>query len=142
MSNKTEARRNLEVRAAFIYFVTLIFISAISALFQFLGNVDLAGIIKPVGAFSFVALLAYKIYAVKKRRGNPKLYMWVVATLTIFIPVYAKFNYAGNAGYTSDAWTFALESYNSSILIVGMIMLQQLLFNKTIIITSSIIGFC
>lgn len=141
MSKKTQARNNLETKAAFIYFITLIFIAFLSAFFQYIGNVDLAGILKPFLVFSVGAGLAYVVYSKKKKGESSQVFMWIVAMITIIIPVYAKFNYASNAGSTPEAWTFALESYNSSVLIIAMIILQQLLFDKKIILTSTVLGF-
>ncbi len=142
MRNKTRARSNLEIRAAFIYFLTLVFVAMLAAFFQYLANVNLAGILKPLFIYSIASAFAYLVYIKKKKGETPLVYMWIVAILTIVVPVYAKFNYASNAGFTPDGWTFALESYNSSVFIIVMIILQQLLFKKRIIITSSIVGFC
>lgn len=141
MNNSTNARKNLEVKAAFIYLLTLVFISLLSTVFQFIGNVDWAGILKPFFIFSVATVLAALVYIKKKNGQNAKIYMWIIAMITIIVPVYAKFNYVIDGGYTEDAWTFAAESYNSSILIIVMILVQQLLFDKRIIITSSILGF-
>jgi len=141
MKNKTEARRNLEVKASFIYFVTLIFMSVLAAVFQMIGNVDWAGILRPFLVFSIATILAFIVYVKKKKGEDPQVYMWFIAMITIIAPVYAKFNYVIDGGMTPDAWTFAAESYNSSIVIIVMILILQLLFEKRIIITASILGF-
>jgi methyl-accepting chemotaxis protein len=54
---------------------------------------------------------------------------WLLAFITVNIPFLAKYNYGINVD-----WTFALESTNTSILIVAFVIMLQMLYNKRIFI--------
>ncbi|MBN1950295.1 MAG: hypothetical protein JW801_03775 [Bacteroidales bacterium] len=140
MITGTQAKNQLEIRAALTYLISLIFIAAAAVIFQIIGHVDLMGILRPLLMISCIILLAYFIYKKKKEGQNPILFMWISGMATVSIPLLAKLNYASNAGFTAEAWTFALESYNSSILMVSFIVALQLLFDKKVIVTASAFG--
>ena len=137
---KTNNRQRLEIKSAFIYFSAMIVITAVALTLQIIANVNIAGIIPPLIYCLIILSLAFHIYKKKKKGKEPVYSMWVIAVLAILMPFITRLNYIFDANFSSESWTFALESTNTAILILAMIVIQQLLFNKKIALFSIIFG--
>jgi methyl-accepting chemotaxis protein len=120
----------LEIKGSFQYFVFLCILAVVAVVFMVVSKMDLASILRPLSAIGMGIVLAYVIYHRKKRGKSGGALPWIVAFITSIIPVAQKYLYAANGAWTPDAWTFAAESYNSSIMIVVMVVLLYLFYNK------------
>lgn len=129
-SSDYTARELLEIRSSLLYFVMLCVITCVASIFQVFAQVSPAGIIVPfllnLGAIG----LSYLIYKRKKGRRDSEVMQWAVAFITITVPVLAKYNYVRTFDWTPAGWTFAAQSYNSSILLAVFVILLQLLYNR------------
>ena len=126
----------LEIRGSLTYLMLMIGTTIIASSFQAMAQVTLAGILPPLLINLINILLAFIIYRRKKQMKSAAVLSWVLGFITIFIPIMAKYNY----GIKVD-WTFAAESYNSSILLVVFVAMLQLLFNKRLFVTMAALAF-
>lgn len=133
---KYTARQVLEIKAIFLYAVTLFIIAGTAAFFQYISDVTLKDIIAPLVINSTTFVLALTIYLKKKLHKKTNIIPWLLGFITTSVPIIVKYNYGIKYG-----WTFAAESYNSSILLLVNIIILQLLFNRAIFIICSIYGF-
>ncbi|TAL35345.1 MAG: hypothetical protein EPN93_10670 [Spirochaetes bacterium] len=131
----------LEIKGSFMYFIFLCIITAVATGFLVIAKMDIGSILRPFLVIGTGGGLAYLIYLKKKAGKKSTVLPWIVATLTTMIPVAQKYLYAANGNWTADAWTFAAESYNSSIMIVMMVILLYLYYNKTLYAVFAFIGF-
>lgn len=121
---KYTARQILEIKGAFLYFILLVSTTAIASSFQLLANIALAGIVAPLVMNLIAVTSAYIAYHKKKQNIRSKYLPWVAAFINVAVPILAKYNYG------RIDWTFAVESYNSSILLVFNIIIIQLQYDK------------
>lgn len=133
---KYTAREILEIKGSFMYFMCLLAVSIIASSFQLISHVALQGIIGPLLINMIGVSIGFIIYLRKKRRKTVVLLSWLAAFITVNVPILAKYNY----GLHVD-WTFAAESYNSSILLVVFIISLELLYNKKLFIFFTFYGF-
>jgi len=125
MNTQYTARQILEIKSSGTYIILFIVIAVIAHIFQILARVDILEVLKLSFVSGLCVLLAYLIYERKKRQKTSTIYEWILAFITLTLPITAKFTYAQHYD-----WTFALESYNSSVLIVIFLVMLQLYFNK------------
>jgi methyl-accepting chemotaxis protein len=125
MNTQYTARQILEIKSSGTYIILFIVIAVIAHIFQILARVDILEVLKLSFVSGLCVLLAYLIYKRKKRQKTSTIYEWILAFITLTLPITAKFTYAQHYD-----WTFALESYNSSVLIVIFLVMLQLYFNK------------
>ncbi len=133
--NDYTAREVLEIQSSFLYFVVLAVMMVVAVSFLFMSKMRFIEICAPFIMFLCTTLGAFIVYRRKKNRRKAELLPWIIGLLTIIIPVLAKYNYGVKFG-----WTFALESYNSSMLIIVAILSLYLLYNKKLFITISLFG--
>ncbi len=131
----------LEIKGSFQYFIFICIIAVVATVFLFISKMDIASIMRPFVVIGTAAILSFVIYRRKKRGKMGGPLPWIVAFISTLIPVAQKYLYAANGKFTPDAWTFAVESYNSSILIVVMVALLYLYYNKRLYITFAILAF-
>lgn len=127
MNTHYTAKQDLEIRSSWTYLILFISIVIIAHVFQILGKVDLFEILKLSIASVTCLFIAYIIFKRKKNCKKTTILEWLLGFITLTIPLAAKFAYA-----TTYDWTFALESYNSSILLIILMVLLQLYFNKSL----------
>ncbi len=127
-------RQILEIKASFMYFIIITLLTLIATGFQIIANVELKGILRPFIIESLCAILAFIIYRKKKNLKNPNVLYWIVGFITCSLPFIGKYNYVTNAGWSPDGWTFAVESINTTILIVVFLIALQLLYSKRVFI--------
>ncbi|HOR92702.1 MAG TPA: methyl-accepting chemotaxis protein, partial [Spirochaetota bacterium] len=128
MDTQYTSRQILEIKSSGTYIILFILIALIAHVFQFIAKVDLFEILKLSFASIICLLIAYSIYKRKKTLKRTEILEWLLGFITLTIPLAAKFAYA-----TTYDWTFALESYNSSILLIIFMVLLQLYFNKRLV---------
>ncbi len=117
------AREILEIKSALIYVALLFMITIIAAVFMFVSNVRTENILRPVLINLLAVSLAVWIYRRKKKKLSAAVQSWFVGFITCTIPFLAKYSYAQDNG-----WTFAAQSYNSSILLILLLVGLQLLY--------------
>ncbi len=83
----------------------------------------------------FCVALSYVIFIQKKRKKNATFLIWVVCIVTYLTPFIAKFKYASQFG-----WTFGLESYNTSMLIVMFTFITILFLNERLFLIISFLS--
>lgn len=125
----------LEIRGSFMYFISLIVLTAITTSFQLIADVSLRGLLPPFMIQLICVLIAFRIYMLKKALKEVNVLPWIVAFITSTTPFMAKYNYAFDEAMganTPESWTFALQSYNSTVVAIIMVILLHLLFKKRI----------
>ncbi|MEW6525529.1 MAG: methyl-accepting chemotaxis protein [Spirochaetota bacterium] len=125
METKYTARQVLEIKSSGTYIILFIIIAVIAHIFQILGKVDILEILRLSFISTICILLAYFIYKRKKLLKSTGVFEWILGFISVNIPLAAKFAYAQKYD-----WTFALESYNSSVLMVILLVMLQLYFNR------------
>lgn len=123
----------LQIKGSHMYFIGIIVVTLIAIVFMAVSKVAVIDIVKPTSIDIIAIILAYIIFRRKKIRKKTVILSWVTALLTILVPIVAKYNYGYNSG-----WTFALQSYNSSILLVVLVILLYLQYNKKLFIFFSV----
>jgi len=123
------AKEVLLAKGSYAYFLTYISLAVIATSFQVLSRVTLKGILSPLVLNLICLSLAYLIFTRKKKGYRATALSWILGLLTVSIPFLAKYNYGINVD-----WTFALESTNTSILIVVFVIMLQMLYNKRLFI--------
>ncbi|NMB64780.1 MAG: hypothetical protein GYA16_07915, partial [Spirochaetes bacterium] len=113
MKTNYTARQVLEIKSSGTYIIIFIIIAVIAHIFQILGKVDILEILRLSLISTICVILAYVIYKRKKLLKATGVFEWILGFISVNIPLAAKFAYAQKYD-----WTFALESYNSSVLMV------------------------
>ncbi len=125
MKTNYTARQVLEINSNGTYIVLFITIAIIAHIFQFVSKVDIIEILRLSFVSGVCVFLAYIIYKRKKLLKAAGIFEWLLGFISISVPLAAKFAYAQKYD-----WTFALESYNSSVLMVILLVLLQLYYNR------------
>jgi len=125
MSTQYTARQVLEIKSSGTYIILFIVIAVIAHIFQILGKVALLEILRLSIASGICVILAYLIYKRKKLQKATGIFEWLLGFISLTIPLAAKLAYSQKYD-----WTFALESYNSSVLMVILLVMLQLYFNR------------
>jgi len=128
-SERLSARQILLIRDSLTYLVVLVTLQITAAAFQAASGVGLRGIVVPLFINLFTIALACLIYRRKKRGIEGDAPAWVLGFITCSVPFLAKYNY----GISVD-WSFAFESYNTSILIVVFVVMLHLYHNKRLLL--------
>ncbi len=131
----------LEIKGSLMYFILLVILTVLAAGFQIIAKVEIMGVIRPLIPLSISIAIAYLIFRKKKARVSAGIYPWITAFITVSIPIASKYSLVKSGGWTPDAWTFAAESYNSSILLVILIVMLQLLYKRRIFVVFALYGF-
>jgi methyl-accepting chemotaxis protein len=133
-TNEYTPRQILEIKGSFTYFILVLFTTILASSFQAIAKVSLAGMLPPLIINMTAVTGAFFIYRAKKNKKEPVILPWIVAFITVSAPILAKYNYA------KIDWTFAVESYNSSIVLVFFIIVLQLQYRKKLFIVMSAWG--
>jgi methyl-accepting chemotaxis protein len=123
----------LQIKGSFMYFIGLTTVTVVAISFMAISGVGFVDIMRPTLVDLIAIVIAFIIYHRKKNRKKPSFLPWIMAFLTVLVPILAKYNYGMREG-----WTFALQSYNSSILLITLIALLYLLYDKKLFIFYSI----
>lgn len=123
----------LIAKGSYAYLVFYSVVTILATMFQVVSKVNLKGILSPLIVNLICIAIAYAIFAKKKKGKSAELLSWILGFITVSLPFLAKYNYGINVD-----WTFAVESYNSSILIVIFCILLHLMFNRRLYIFFSV----
>lgn len=128
MKTQYTARQIMEIKSSGFYIISFFAIALIAHIFQFIARVDTLEVLRLTFGSTICVILAYIIYKRKKKQKPTGVFEWILGFITINIPLAAKYAYTQKYD-----WTFALESYNSSVLLVILLVILQLYFNRRLI---------
>ena len=135
MNNKYTASEALYIRTTFAYFIALTMTLIIAIGFLIVAGMPLKDILPQSLVAFFCMGLAFVQYRLKVNRKDSVIIPWVLSLITITIPFIAKLKYAK----THD-WSFALEAYNVSVLLIIMTLISCLfLRQKLFLVISSLV---
>ncbi|PKL19040.1 MAG: hypothetical protein CVV49_02855 [Spirochaetae bacterium HGW-Spirochaetae-5] len=123
MSAQLTARQHLEKRGAFYYILAYIFIFIISVIFQHAASVQIKAIMVNVIMSSFNIMLSIIVFRWKSRGEKVVVLPWIIGFLSLLSPIAVKFSYA-----LKEGWTFAVQSSNSSALMVLFVIMLYLFY--------------
>jgi len=130
----------LQIKGSFMYFVGLCVVTFFAISFMAIAKVSTMDILKPLLIDMIAIVIAFVIYRRKKARKNTSFFAWTTGLITVIVPIFAKYNYGAHNG-----WTFALQSYNSTALLIILVVLLYLLYDKRVFIfyaTFAILNWC
>ena len=127
MSVQLTARQHLEKRGAFYYILAYSFIFFISVLFQYLAGVRLKAIFLTIILHSINLSLACIIFYKKSRGLKANIIPWILGFTSISAPIAVKYSYAMKEG-----WTFAVQSNNSTSLMVLFVIMLYLFYQPNL----------
>ena len=139
MSNgRYTAKEALHIRTAFAYLTALSLTMFVGISFQVFSRVPFAEILPGLVSSLISIALAFLFFRIKKNKKDSLVIPWIISILTVVMPIIAKLKYAMTFG-----WTFTLQSYNSSMLLILMafftcLFLREKLFIFTILFTITI----
>lgn len=129
---KYTAREILHIKTTFAYFVSLSMTLLVAISFLIFSKMPISEIFSTMMVCFFCMGLAYIQYRLKKNKRDSVLIPWVVSLITVLIPFIAKLKYAVMHG-----WTFALGSYNSSMLLIVLTFITCFFLREKLLITVS-----
>ncbi|HPS87493.1 MAG TPA: methyl-accepting chemotaxis protein [Spirochaetota bacterium] len=135
MNTKYTARESLQIRAYLTYLVSLIMTMTVALTFQIIAHVPMHELLPIIIAAVICVSIAYVIYHNIKRHKESDVLIWILSFITLLIPFIAKAGYAKKFG-----WTFVLESYNSSVVVVVMIFISSLFLKERLFKVISVTG--
>ena len=123
----------LQIKGSFMYFIGLCVVTVVAVSFLFIADMPLVDILRPTVVDLVAIFLAFVIYRRKKQRKKAAVLAWIAGFITIIVPIIAKYNYG-----REDGWTFALQSYNSTALLIILVVLLYLLHDRKLFISMSV----
>ncbi|HOD16974.1 MAG TPA: methyl-accepting chemotaxis protein [Spirochaetota bacterium] len=123
----------LQIKGSFMYFIGLCVVTVVAVSFLVIADMRAIDILRPTVIDLVAILIAFIIYRRKKQRKKTAVLAWVAAFITVIVPIIAKYNFGANNG-----WTFALQSYNSTALLIILVVLIYLLHDRKLFIVISI----
>jgi hypothetical protein len=129
------ARESLHIRMSFTYLISLAMGLMVAITFQIIGKVSMAELLPIIASTLLCITIAFIIYRNKKNRKESDVLIWIISFITLAIPFLAKISYARKFG-----WTMAMESYNSSVVVVFMIFISSLYLKSRLFKIISITG--
>jgi methyl-accepting chemotaxis protein len=139
MKEKYTASESLQIRTTFAYSIALGMTMTTAVSFLIMAKMPMKDILPQSLTAFFCVGLAFIQYSLKRRRKDSLLIPWIVSFITIAVPFMAKIKYAITHG-----WTFVLGSYNTSALIIVMVLITCLFLREKLFIavsTVAIIGW-
>ncbi|PKL16379.1 MAG: hypothetical protein CVV49_16600 [Spirochaetae bacterium HGW-Spirochaetae-5] len=132
------AREALHIRTAFAYLTALTLTMLVGIGFQIFSRVPFAEILPGLVGSIITVILAFIFFRLKKNKKDSLVIPWIISILTVLMPIIAKLKYA-----TTFGWTFTLQSYNSSMLLLLLafftcLFLREKLFIFNICFTISL----
>ncbi len=133
MNQKYTTRENLTIITSFTYMVSLIGTMVIALVFLFISKVSFSDIIPTIFITLICSFLSLIIYKMQKDKKDATFLIWIVTFASSSIPLLAKFKYALDFN-----WTFALQSYNTSALLIITVFISSLFLRKKLLMTLTI----
>ncbi len=132
------AKESLHIKMAFAYLTALSLTLFTGVSFLIYSRVPAAEVVPVLVLSLFCIGLAFIFFRLKKHKKDSKVIPWVLSIITVLMPFVTKLKYASAFG-----WTFALQSYNSSMLLILLafftcLFLREKLFVFILILVISI----
>ncbi len=125
MERYHSAYEAIEIKSSFMYFVILCFNTFIAMSLLASASINPRDIVPSLVIMLTAIVLAYRIFKKKKAHKTTNILPWIVGFITVTAPIFQKYKY----GLSLGDWTFALELYNSSIMLVVCIIIDQMFKN-------------
>jgi methyl-accepting chemotaxis protein len=127
MSIELTARQHLERRGAFFFLIAygILFVSSFTL--QFATKLPFKDILPGILINSLNMVLASIVYYKKKNGKKANIIPWFLGFISISAPLLVKYNYALHEG-----WTFAVQSTNTSIMMVGFAVMLYLFYQPNL----------
>jgi hypothetical protein len=132
---KYTAKETLHIKMAFAYFSALTFTMVTALSFLIYSRVPFAEVL-PVLIFSAICIvLSFVFFRIKKNRKDSTIIPWILSIFTVLMPFLTKIKYAIAFG-----WTFTLQSYNSSMILILMTFFTCLFLREKLFVFFSFIS--
>ncbi|MCL2155379.1 MAG: hypothetical protein FWH53_06915, partial [Leptospirales bacterium] len=115
---KYTPRQRLEIRGAFYYIIGYTLAVLSSAIFQVIADVGLRSMLLNLVISAFNISIGTLVYKRKKKGLKVKLLPWILGFTTTLLPIAVKYTY----GF-EDGWTFALQSMNTTAVLILFVIL-------------------
>jgi len=132
MNHEYTNREVLLIKTSFSYIVSFAVTMVIALAFLIASNVNMKQVAPNFGITFLCLALSYGVYKSYKNKKNPALLIWIQSIISVGMPIIAKLRYAHEFG-----WTFMLQSYNSSAMLLIMIFLTSLFLNPRLLFIMS-----
>ncbi len=136
VSREVSARERLEIQGTFAYWLLTMLVLGTALAFLLITRVSFMEFIVPAVIIVFNISFSLVIF-IRRRSGHSiNILTWIVCGLNLMQPIVAKYNYAKNVD-----WTYAAQSYNSTAMLVILVVMTYLFYNKKLYVFYWIIGF-
>lgn len=127
MNIELTARQHLEKRGAFFFMIAygILFVSSFTL--QLATKLPFKEIIPGIVINSFNMILAITVFYKKKNGKKANIIPWILGFVSVNAPLLVKYNYALHEG-----WTFAIQSTNTSIMMVGFAVMLYLFYQPNL----------
>jgi methyl-accepting chemotaxis protein len=127
MSIQLTARQHLEKRGAFFFLIAYGILFFFSFTLQIVTGLPYKEIIPGIAINSFNMILASIVFYKKKNGRKADIIPWILGFVSVSAPLLVKYNYALHEG-----WTFAVQSTNTSIMMVGFAVMLYLFYQPNL----------
>ncbi|HPU88068.1 MAG TPA: methyl-accepting chemotaxis protein [Spirochaetota bacterium] len=134
------ARQVLEIKSSFMFFILVIVLAFFGNGFQMLAKVTLAGLLPSIMLNVSIIVMAFFVYMRKRALRSAAVFEWILGFVATTGIIFAKYNYAKSYDWSTVGWTYAAQSYNTSIYLAIFLVLLQLLYNRKLFIFYAIWG--
>jgi len=128
------AKESLHIKMAFAYLTASSLTMFVATSFLIYSRVPLSEIFPVLIMSIFVTTLSYIFFRIKKKKKDSIIIPWILSLVTVLLPFITKFKYAKAFG-----WTFTLQSYNSSMILIVLAFLTCLFLREKLFISISIL---
>ncbi len=125
MGKHYTASEALQIKTTFAYFIALSMTMTTAIGFLIAAKMPIKDILPQSIAAFFCIGLAFTQYRLKTHRKDSLIIPWIVSFVTLAVPFIAKIKYSMTHG-----WTFVLGAYNTSALIVVMVLITCLFLRE------------
>lgn len=123
------AKESLHIKMAFAYFVGVSLTLFTGVSFLLIARVPLKEIL-PVIITSVICVSLSIVYLrIKRNKKDSKVIPWILSIITVIMPIIQKMKYAKAFG-----WTFMLQSYNSSMLLMLLVFFTCLFLREKLFV--------
>ena len=127
MGIELTARQHLEKRGAFFFLIAYSILFFFSFTLQLISKLPFNQILPNIVVSSINVTLAITIFYKKSQGRKANILPWFLGFIGVNTPLLVKYNYAFH-----DGWTFAIQSVNTSILMVGTAVMLYLFYQKNL----------
>jgi len=127
MNDNLTARQHLERRGAYYYIWAYAVSFLVATLFQYISGVRISAILVNVFISIINLSLAFIIFYKKSRGVKANVLPWILGFTSLSAPIAVKYSYAFKEG-----WTFAVQSTNSTALMVLFVIMLYLYYQPNL----------